>query len=202
MKQDEIIQTAVIFLMQKGINTDELLIRRKEILDKFCTIRAKVLSDFTIRKISVSSRNYQTTYVDKVAYSDDGSNNYGYFRKYPTIMGETSWVGSVDGRCRFREYRTLSEYSSVIKDLVPAISGYYPENDLLKTDNAEVETLRYNALFSSPNEVSTFNQEYDEFPIDDALIPQICEAMYQVYFSKVNPIQPDVINDSTPTPKA
>jgi len=202
MKQDEIIQTAVIFLMQKGINTDELLIRRKEILDKFCTIRAKVLSDFTIRKINVSSRNYQTTYVDKVAYSDDGSNNYGYFRKYPTIMGETSWVGSVDGRCRFREYRTLSEYSSVIKDLVPAISGYYPENDLLKTDNAEVETLRYNALFSSPNEVSTFNQEYDEFPIDDALIPQICEAMYQVYFSKVNPIQPDVINDSTPTPKA
>jgi hypothetical protein len=117
-------------------------------------------------------------------------------------MGETAWVGSVDGRCRFREYRTLSEYSSVIKDLVPAISGYYPENDLLKTDNAEVETLRYNALFSSPNEVSTFNQEYDEFPIDDALIPQICEAMYQVYFSKVNPIQPDVINDSTPTPKA
>jgi len=202
MKQDEIIQTAVIFLMQKGINTDELLIRRKEILDKFCTIRAKILSDFTIRKINVSSRNYQTTYVDKVAYSDDGSNNYGYFRKYPTIMGETAWVGSVDGRCRFREYRTLSEYSSVIKDLVPAISGYYPENDLLKTDNAEVETLRYNALFSNPNEVSTFNQEYDEFPIDDALIPQICEAMYQVYFSKVNPIQPDVINDSTPTPKA
>jgi len=202
MKQDEIIQTAVIFLMQKGINTDELLIRRKEILDKFCTIRAKVLSDFTIRKINVSSRNYQTTYVDKVAYSDDGSNNYGYFRKYPTIMGETAWVGSVDGRCRFREYRTLSEYSSVIKSLVPAISGYYPENDLLKTDNAEVETLRYNALFSNPNEVSTFNQEYDEFPIDDALIPQICEAMYQVYFSKVNPIQPDVINDSTPTPKA
>jgi len=202
MKQDEIIQTAVIFLMQKGINTDELLIRRKEILDKFCTIRAKVLSDFTIRKINVSSRNYQTTYVDKVAYSDDGSSNYGYFRKYPTIMGETAWVGSVDGRCRFREYRTLSEYSSVIKSLVPAISGYYPENDLLKTDNAEVETLRYNALFSNPNEVSTFNQEYDEFPIDDALIPQICEAMYQVYFSKVNPIQPDVINDSTPTPKA
>lgn len=201
MKQDEIIQTAVIYLMQKGVNTDELLIRRKEILEKFCTIRAKMLSDFMIKKISVSSRNYQTTYVDKVKYSDDGTTDYGYFSKYPTIMGETAWVGSVDGKCRFREYRTLSEYSSVVKSLVPKVSGYYPENDLLKVDNNEVDTLRYNALFSSPNDVATFNAEYDEFPIDDALVPQICQAMYEVYFSKISPVQPDTTNDSTQTPK-
>lgn len=202
MKQDEIIQTSVIYLLQKGINTDELLIRRKEILDKFNTIRAKVLSDFTIRKVNVSSRNYQTTYVDKLTYSDDGTNNYGYFSKYPTIMGELSWVGSVDGKSRFREYRTLSEYGSVIKSLVPPISGFYPEGDIVKTDNTEVQTLRYNALFSSPNDIATFNAEYDEYPIDDALIPQICEMMYQVYFAKISPIQPDVVNDSTQTPKA
>jgi hypothetical protein len=200
MKQDEIIQTAVIFLMQKGINTDELLVRRLEILDKFNSIRAKTLSDFTIRNVQVSSRNYQTAYFDKQAYND-GSEGYSYFPKYPTIMGRTAYVGSVNGQCRFREYQTISEYSSSLVSRVPKVIGYFPEENLMKVDDVSVEALRTNAVYSNPSDLPTFNAEFDEYPIDDALIPQICEGMYQVYFAKINPIQPDTVNDSTQTPK-
>jgi hypothetical protein len=203
MKQDEIIQTTIIYLMQKGINTDELLIRRLEILDKFNSIRSKILSDFIVKEYEISSRNYQTTFIDKSAYTDDGeTNQYSYFNTYPTIMGRTAFVGSTDGKCRFREYLTISEYQSTIKSVVPKITGYYPESGKLKVDNPMVEVVRVNATFTNPYALETFNPDYDEYPVDDALIPQICEGMYQVYFAKIAPIQPDTINDNTQTPKA
>ena len=203
MKQDEIIQTAVIYLMQKGINTDELLIRRLELLDKFNSIRSKILSDFIVKQYEISSRNYQTTFIDKTTYTDDGVNNvYSYFNVHPTIMGVTSFVGSTDGRCRFREYLTISEYQSTIKNIVPSITGYYPEEGKLKVDNPFVETIRVNATYTNPSALETFNPDYDQYPVDDAMIPQICEMMYQVYFAKIAPIQPDTINDNTQTPRA
>ena len=203
MKQDEIIQTAVIYLMQKGINTDELLIRRLELLDKFNSIRSKVLSDFIIKDYEISSRNYQTTFIDRTPYTDDGeANAYSYFETHPTIMGRTAFVGTTDGRCRFREYLTISEYQSTIKGIVPNVSGYYPESGRLKVDNSMVETIRVNATFTSPFALETFNPDYDQYPIDDALIPQICEMMYQVYFAKIAQVQPDTINDNTQTAKA
>jgi hypothetical protein len=202
VKQDEIIQTAVIYLMQKGINTDELLIRRLEILDKFNSIRSKMLSDFIIKQYEISSRNYQTTFIDKTSYSDDGgTNEYSYFNTHSTIMGRTAFVGRIDGKC-YREYLTIAEQQSSIPSIVPKITGYYPESGKLKVDNPEIETIRVNATFTNPSALETFNPDYDQYPIDDALIPQICEMMYQVYFAKIAPIQPDTTNDNTQTPKA
>jgi len=189
--------------MQKGINSDELLIRRLELLDKFNSIRSKVLSDFMVKEYEISSRNYQTTFIDKTPYTDDGwKNEYSYFEINPRVMGRTPFVGSVDGKCRFREYLTISEYQSTIKDLVPKVTGYYPEEGKLKVDNPALETIRVNAVFTNPYSLATFNPDYDSYPIDDALIPQLCEMMYQVYFAKIAPVQPDTVNDNTQTPNA
>jgi hypothetical protein len=53
----------------------------------------------------------------------------------------------------------------------------------------------------SPSEVATFNPDYDEYPIDDALIPQVMEMMYEMYFKKIDGRPIDTRSDSQDTPK-
>jgi hypothetical protein len=190
MKQDEIIQTAIIYIAQKGANTDELLIRRQEILVK---------GGFIAKNTNLSSRNYLISHVDRMEFTVNENSNY--FEVYPSVMGQYEWVGSADGICRFRENRTLSEYSSTIKSQVPSITRYYLEEAKLRVTDNIVETIRVQFVPVSPSEVLTFNPDYDEYPIDDALIPQVMEMMYEMYFKKIDGRPIDTKSDSQDTPK-
>ena len=199
MKQDEIIQTAIIYIAQKGANTDELLMRRQEILDKFDSCSALVKGGFIAKNTNLSSRNYLISHVDRMEFTVNENSNY--FEVYPSVMGQYEWVGSADGICRFRENRTLSEYSSTIKSQVPSITRYYLEEAKLRVTDNIVETIRVQFVPVSPSEVLTFNPDYDEYPIDDALIPQVMEMMFEMYFKKIDGRPIDTKSDSQDTPK-
>ena len=195
MRVDEVIQTAIIYLQQKGVNTDEQVLRRLEILDKFNSIRAKFLSDMFIKGVKISNINYQTEYVDKAVYSDE-ENNASYFPVQDTVMGLYAFVGSTDAKTRWREYGTMMEYNSTIKNQIPSVRNYLKESGYIKLDDKAVLAARIDALFVNPFKNVCFNPEYDAYPIDEALIPQLCEALYEVYFKKIAQVKPDLTNNS------
>jgi hypothetical protein len=196
MRVDEVIQTTIIYLQQKGINTDEQLLRRLEILDKFNTIRAKFLSDMLIAGNKISAINYQTIFEDANGFSDENERLIA-FNCPQTVMGKIEFVGSTNGVVRFRQSDTLMEYQSTIKSQIPSITRYYRDLNQLLLDNRNVSTIRINALCVNPYSVSTFNPDYDQYPIDEALMPQLNEALFKVYFSKISQVKPDVKPDST-----
>jgi len=195
MRVDEIIQTTIIYLQQKGVNTDEQILRRMELLDKFNTVRAKFYSDMIIAGNSISNTNYSSTYITRNDYSDTiGGNSYDL---PSTIMGQVAYVGDVVAGNRFTEYLTIGEFQSSVKNQIPSETGYLRRGSNLLVDNTSVNDVMVEALCTNPYKLPTFNPDYDEYPVDEALIPQLNEALYQVYFSKIAQVKPDVKPDST-----
>jgi hypothetical protein len=51
-------------------------------------------------------------------------------------------------------------------------------------------------------QVPTYNFEYDEFPMDEALMNTVLETMFQTYQSKTSQTPKDTVSDSQDTVKS
>jgi hypothetical protein len=85
---------------------------------------------------------------------------------------------------------------------VPQITLYYKEENHLKVDNNSVETILTNYIPVNPMQVPTYNFEYDEFPMDEALMNTVLETMFQTYQSKTSQTPKDTVSDSQDTVKS
>lgn len=196
----QIIDAAIIYVERNNIATDETLLRRAQILDLFNASKAKVLGDFRIKGYELTGKNYLKSVIDKSTYEQGGK--YNYFEVAPAIMNEYEYVGGTNGCSRFRENVTISQFQNTINCQVPSITMYYKEGDYLKVDNDGVGTILTNYVPVNPMKVPTFNFEYDEYPIDDALVNTIFDMMFATYQSKTSGTPKDTISDSQDTTKS
>ena len=79
---------------------------------------------------------------------------------------------------------------------------YYKENNYLKVDNNGVGTILTNYIPVDPMQVPTFNFDYDEYPIDEALLNTIFDMMFATYQSKIANTPKDTKSDSQDTTKS
>jgi hypothetical protein len=79
---------------------------------------------------------------------------------------------------------------------------YYKEGEYLKVDNNGVPTILTNYIPVDPMKVPTFNFDYDEYPIDEALVNTIFDVMFATYQSKVQGKPKDTVSDSQDTTKS
>jgi hypothetical protein len=79
---------------------------------------------------------------------------------------------------------------------------YYKEGEYLKVDNNGVPTILTNYIPVDPMEVPTFNFDYDEYPIDSALVNTIFDVMFATYQSKTSGTPKDIKSDSQDTTKS
>jgi len=200
MKADKIIDNIIQYIEQKGIVTDETLLRRVQLFDIFCASRAKVLSDFKIKGYEISGANYMKSVIDNEAFEQGGK--FNYFEVAPAVMNEYEYVGGIDGCSRFRENLTISQFQSTINQQVPPITLYYKEENHIKVDNNSVETVLMNYIPVNPMQVPTYNFEYDEFPMDEALMNTVLTVMFQDYQSKTSQTPKDTVSDSQDTTKS
>lgn len=200
MTTKQIIAAAIQYVEQRGIVTDETLLRRAQILDLFCAARSKVLSDFRIKGHELTGRNYLKSVLDKEAYEQGGK--FNYFTVAPAVMNEYEYVGGIDGCSRFREQITISDYQNTINQQVPRITLYYKEGGHIKIDNNGVSTVLMNYIPINPMDLPTFNFDLDEFPVDDALLTTIFEVMFATFQSKVSQSPKDTVSDSQDTTKS
>lgn len=200
MTADKIIDTAIVYFEQRGINTDETMLRRAQLFDTICSTRAKVLSDFYVRGIEISGANYMKSIID-AAYFDKGS-KFNYFEVAPAVMNEYEYFGGLDGCSRFRENLTISQFQNTINQQVPSIPLYYKEYPYLKLNNNSVETALLNYIPVNPMQVPTYNYELDDFPMDEALMNTVFDMMFQTYQSKTVQSPKDTVSDSQDTTKS
>jgi len=200
MKADKIIDNIIQYIEQKGIVTDETLLRRVQLFDIFCASRAKVLSDFKIKGYPISGANYMKSVIDNEAFEQGGK--FNYFEVAPAVMNEYEYVGGIDGCSRFRENLTISQFQSTINQQVPPITLYYKEENHIKVDNNSIETVLMNYIPVNPMQVPTYNFEYDEFPMDEALMNTVLTVMFQDYQSKTSQTPKDTVSDSQDTTKS
>lgn len=200
MKCDQIIDAIIVYIERNNIVTDETLLRRQQLLDLFCAARARVLSEYRIKNIPISGKNYLKSVIDKTMFEQGGA--FNYFEVKPAVMNEYEYVGGTDGCSRYRENRTISQYQNTINQQVPKITMYYKEGDMLKVDNNQIETILTNYIPVNPTSVPTFNYELDEFPSDDAMMDIIFNEMFETYQKKAADVPKDTVSDSQDTVKS
>jgi hypothetical protein len=200
MKCDQIIDAIIVYIERNNIVTDETLLRRQQLLDLFCAARARVLSEYRIKNIPISGKNYLKSVIDKTMFEQGGA--FNYFEVKPAVMNEYEYVGGTDGCSRYRENRTISQYQNTINQQVPKITMYYKEGDMLKVDNNQIETILTNYIPVNPTNVPTFNYELDEFPADDAMMDIIFNEMFETYQKKAADVPKDTVSDSQDTVKS
>lgn len=196
----QIIDAAIQYVEANNIVTDETMLRRAQILRVFNASKSKVLSDFKLKGYEISGGNYLKSVIDKSIYEQGGK--YNYFEVAPAVMNEYEYVGGIDGCSRFRENLTISQFQNTVNCQVPKITMYYKEGEYLKIDNNGIPTILTNYIPIDPMKVPTFNYDYDEYPVDEALLNTIFDVMFATYQSKVQGKPKDTISDSQDTVKS
>lgn len=194
---DKLIDITISYIMGRGINTDETLIKRIAIFDMINTASAMIKKSIIEKGGILGDNNKMVVYQEKDEVSESGF-NYFYL---PKSLGSTyEYVGN--DKCRFREYFTISAYNSTIKCQIPSITGYYRQGNVIKVDNTFVETIKAVFIPIDPMTVSTYNFIYDAYPLDEELIPAMLQMLYTTYFQVSEQKPNDTKSDSQPTPKS
>jgi hypothetical protein len=194
---DKLIDITISYIMGRGINTDETLIKRIAIFDMINTASAMIKKAIIKKGGILGDNNKMVVYQEKDDVSESGF-NYFYL---PKSLGSTyEYIGN--DKCRFREYFTISAYNSTIKCQIPSITGYYRQGNVIKVDNTFVETIKAVFIPIDPMAVSTYNFIYDAYPLDEELIPAMLQMLYTTYFQVSEQKPNDTKSDSQPTPKS
>lgn len=200
MKADKIIDTIIQYMERNNIVTDETLLRRVQLFDIFCASRAKVLSDFKIKGYPISGANNMQMVLDSEYFNQGGK--YRYFSIPKAVFNDYKYVGGQDGCSRFRECEDLASEQSTINDQVPSITLYRKSVHYLEVKNNSVETILAEYIVENPMTAPTYNFEYDEFPMDEALMNTVLDVMFQTYQSKTTQAPKDTVSDSQDTVKS
>jgi len=201
MKADQIIDTIIRYVERKGIVTDESFLRRGQLFALFNTVKSRVQSNLIISGVEMTGKNYLETTIDKSIF-ESTSTKFGYFEAPPAVMNGYEYVGGTDGCSRFRENITLSDYTNTCSLQVPAVTEYLYTNEYLKINKTTVPTILVNFIPVDPSKLATWNFEFDEYPIDEALIDSVCDEMFNAYQSKTAQAPLDTISDSKETTKS
>jgi hypothetical protein len=194
---DKLIDITISYIMGRGINTDETLIKRIAIFDMINTASAMIKKAIIEKGGILGDNNKMVVYQEKDEVTESGF-NYFYL---PKSLGSTyEYIGN--DKCRFREYFTISAYNSTIKCQIPSITGYYRQGNVIKVDNTFVETIKAVFIPIDPMAVSTYNFIYDAYPLDEELIPAMLQMLYTTYFQVSEQKPNDTKSDSQPTPKS
>lgn len=198
----QIIDAAIQYVEANNIVTDETMLRRAQLLRLFNASKSKVLSDFIVQGLEgeITGSNYLDSVIYKTAYNEGGM--YNYFEVAPAIMNGYNYVGSVDGCLRYREMMTKAQEQNTINDQVPSITRYRKGDQYLMVKNSSVDEILASYIPVDPMKVPTFNFDYDQYPVDEALINKIFDAMFATYQSKVQGKPKDTISDSQDTVKS
>jgi len=198
----QIIDAVIQYVEANNIVTDETMLRRAQLLRLFNASRAKVLSDFIAQGLEaeITGSNYLDSYIYKSAYEQGGQ--YNYFEVAPAVMNGYNYVGGIDGCSRFREMATKAQEQNTINCQVPNITLYRKGNEYLMVKNNGVNEILASYIPVDPMKVPTFNFDYDQYPVDEALLNKIFDEMFATYQSKVQGKPKDTISDSQDTTKS
>lgn len=201
MKGDQIIDTIIRYVERKGIVTDESFLRRAQLFDLFNQVKADVLSQFMVKGIEITGGNYWEAVIDRAEY-EQASTSFSYFEVPKVVMNSYEYVGGTDGCSQFRENLTRADFRNTVSQQVPKITEYMKINNHLMVDNSTLPAILVNAIPVNPMDWANYNFEFDEYPIDEALINVVCDRMFQSYQSKAAQAPNDTVSDSKETPKS
>lgn len=201
MRGDQIIDTIIRYVERKGIVTDESFLRRGQLFDLFNQVKADVLSQFMVQGVQITGGNYWEAIIDRAEY-EQSSTKFTYFDVPKVVMNSYEYVGGTDGCSQFRENLTRSDYRNTVSQQVPRQTEYMKINNHLQVDNSTLPAIMVNAIPVNPLDWDNYNFEFDEYPIDEALINVVCDKMFASYQSKGVQAPVDTLSDSKESTKS
>ena len=148
------------------------------------TARAFIVSERWKANGMIPPMYYQKYKPEYVILSQDEGSCYSKFYNVPDIIsldGRASGAGFIGGNgtnCQFREVNNRAEFASMMNNRLfrklrkPVVlflgSG---EIEVYSQDN--IEDIQIEAIFADPTKVSSFNVDFDQYPIESSDISKL-----------------------------
>ncbi len=201
MRGDQIIDTIIRYVERKGIVTDESFLRRGQLFDLFNQVKTDVYKEEISNNAEITGANYWDAIIDRAEY-EQSSTKFSYFEIPRVVLNSYAYVGGTDRCSQFRENLDLSDFRSTCSQQVPKQTEYMKINNHLMVDNSTLPAILTNCIPVNPLDWANFNFEFDEYPIDEALISRVCDKMFASYQSKGVQAPVDTLSDSKESTKS
>lgn len=192
-------EVLIRYLQEQGIVTDENKIWDLEVIDQLNGGKLMVWANELASGRKLSRVNYLRFTVDY----DERIQQSSSFKRYSvpaTLGGNVSWLGTNDFVCRFTEARSLADITSGFANMIPPKTRYLREAEYVDVYNMNIASeIGVEALVVNPLLCPSFNADLDDYPFDESLKGQLCQAIYKTYYSFANTKKLDVTNDNTTT---
>lgn len=89
------------------------------------------------------------------------------------------YIGSIDGSCNFRRVKSRADLSMFNQNKIMNVNSgrfqaalYDGSNQIIEVyGNSMLKELLVEAVFAQPLSIPTFNKDFDQYPLNDDLIP-------------------------------
>jgi hypothetical protein len=153
---------------------------------------------------------YQPFTPEYNGYSQDSGMCYTKFYNVPDIIaldGRSSGLGFVGGEgtiCQFREISSRSAWASfkahrTASHTDKAYVLFSQSGECEVWSKQPIENMTFNAIFSDPTQVNTFNVDFDSYPMDVSDIPKMETYLLQGSMGLVYKTPIDRVNDQRDT---
>ena len=179
-------------LTDGGIINDESRFFEPYLQSVLNSYRAYFIKDMYLKTGEIVPNCYQTHYADRIVGLDDKCNS---FYQIPTVLQIGSnlfGVGASGGldvdtgsesNELFRIAQTKGIYANnqqhrITKNRSTKLNALYiPSRSMMQVDNPDLSSIFVNAVFTNPFKCNQYNLESDDYPLDDATIDMILDAL-------------------------
>jgi hypothetical protein len=195
----EIREEAIRYGLAKGIVTDENSINYQALDNQIIIGRANVIGKKYISNEKINSQCYRSSLIEYDVSIQDNPTQYIAYEVPRTINGQISVLSGENNQTNIRVVANLAEGRDTIKNQIRRQTRALFDGERLLIYDLMSRNISISALWTDPRELVDFNEQYDQFPFPDMLIPDLVQVLYQTawQFVKQKPI--DTKSDSTET---
>lgn len=200
MLLSDIREKAIRWGLSQGIITDESQVNFDAIDSDCYAMRASILLELQNSFAYTSVNNTITTSVPYDADIQESPKEYRDFVVPRALNGKYPYVGSSCVSQNIRITDSFAAQASTIKEQIPsAIRAFFmPNQNRLRVYSNMVKDITLNFIPLDPREAKDYNVDYDDFPLEDGLIPILISRLQESFYKYVLQVPIDVKPDSLP----
>lgn len=180
----EIREEVIKYGLAKGIINDEDSLNYDSLETDIFVARATVGGNIIAKRGRLSNLWYLTTLIEYDQEIQE-SPNVTIYEVPNAINGIYSMWRGENGCDGGTIVKNESDYRSSITKQIPNRSRAMIMNGIMEVNNPLTENIYLTAPFVNPKKLVEWNQEYDNFPMDDMYIPDVVSLLTNNFYKYV-----------------
>ncbi len=191
----EIREEVVKYALAKGIITDENSLNYDALDTDIIVGRAAIGKDIISNRGKLGSQWFLTALIE--FDQDIQENTTEVIYNVPDAIGGVySMLLGEDGTENGTIVQNATSYYSVLTKQIPSRYRGFVENSVLRVNSPLPQNIRLKAAFVNPLKIVEWNEDYDNFPMDDGHIMDLITLLVNNFYKYVVQTPLDTKSDS------